>query len=219
MKELIKQHGGKVMAFNGRYYYAYSDGVNRYWYNQDLSGGPIVEQATHLCDLARYITGDIDLDSVHTVMLRYDDKSGAGQLSHLPHDAEESIPPDHRLPRVTLSHWRFVEGGVGTLMHSIAIPGSRYEANIDVQMDGLKLSLIEPYEDDCVLRVRDIKSADPNKDVDYTFKGNDTYYNELSAFIEAVRRGDNSGIKSSYADAAKTYMFTWKIRNTGEQNK
>jgi predicted dehydrogenase len=65
------------MAFNGRYYYAYSDGVNRYWYNQDLSGGPIVEQATHLCDLARYITGDIDLDSVHTVMLRYDDKSGA----------------------------------------------------------------------------------------------------------------------------------------------
>jgi hypothetical protein len=104
-------------------------------------------------------------------------------------------------------------------MHSIAIPGSRYEANIDVQMDGLKLSLIEPYEDDCVLRVRDIKSADPNKDVDYTFKGNDTYYNELSAFIEAVRRGDRSGIKSSYADAAKTYMFTWKIRNTGEQNK
>lgn len=218
MKELIKEHGKKVMAFNARYYYAYSDGVNKYWYNQNLSGGPIVEQATHLCDLGRYIVGDVNLDTVHTIMLRDNDPSGAGCLSHLPHDGEEDIPPGQKLPRVTLSHWRFQDGAVGTLMHSIAIPGSRYEATVEVQLDGMELSLIRPYEDECILRVRDIKSGDPNKDVDYTFRGNDSYYNELSTFVKAVKSGDKSGIKSSYEDASKTYLLTWKIRRMGEQN-
>lgn len=219
MNEVIKQHGKKIMAFNARYYYAYSDGVNKYWYDQDKSGGPIVEQATHLCDLARYIVGDVILDTVHTIMLRDDDPSGAGHLANIPRHIEEDIPEDRRLPRVTLSHWRFTNGGVGTLMHSIALPGGRYEATVDVQLDGMQLSLIRPYEDSCILRVRDINSDDPNKDIDYSFKGNDPYYNELSVFLKAVMSGDKSGVRSSYEDASRTYLFTWRIRNTGEDNK
>ena len=59
IKELISQHGGKVMAFNGRYYLAYSHVDRPFWWNMDMSGGPIVEQATHFCDLARYAMSGI----------------------------------------------------------------------------------------------------------------------------------------------------------------
>ncbi|OWF46461.1 uncharacterized protein UNK4.17-like [Mizuhopecten yessoensis] len=218
MKELMREHGGKVMAFNARYYFAYTEMTNKYWYNADLSGGPIVEQATHFCDLARHIVGDVDLSTVHTLMLDADDRSGAGNIAHVPLGAEEDIPLRKRIPRVTMSHWRFEDGGIGTLMHSIALPGNRYEANIDVQMDGLKLSLLEPYRDTCILRVRSMEKGKRDEDKDFTFEGSDSYGTELKTFIEAVRSNDQSLIKSSYEDAVKTYELTWAIRLSGERN-
>lgn len=205
MKELIKEHGGKVMSFNARYYFAYTEGVNAGWYDEKITGGPIVEQATHFCDL----------DTVQTLMLRDSDAGGAGRLSRVPVEAEKHIPVEKRIPRVTMSNWRFKDGGIGTLMHSIALPGYRYEANIDVQLDCMKLSLIEPYENSCILRVRSIKNEDPNKDQDFTFKGQDAYLTELETFIQAIRQGNQSLIQSSYADATETYKLTWEIRNKG----
>ncbi len=59
MKELMTVHGGKVIAFNGRYYRTYSEARKSFWWNRSLSGGPIVEEATHFCDLARYLCGDV----------------------------------------------------------------------------------------------------------------------------------------------------------------
>ncbi|XP_060074888.1 uncharacterized protein LOC132554579 [Ylistrum balloti] len=218
MKELMKEHGGKVMAFNARYYYAYTEMTNKYWYNADLSGGPVIEQATHFFDLARYIVGDVDLSSIHTLMLEEDDRSGAGHIGHVPLGAEEDIPPRKRIPRVTISHWRFENAGVGTMMHSIALPGTRYEANIDVQLDGLKLSLIEPYQESCILRMRSMENGKRDVDKDFTFEGSDSYSTELETFLQAVRKNDQSLIKSSYADAAKTYELTWAVRLNGERN-
>ena len=71
MKELIQKHGGKVMSFEARYYYAYSDNSNPYWWNASQSGGPVVEQATHFCDIARYLAGDIDESTIHTLCKIY----------------------------------------------------------------------------------------------------------------------------------------------------
>ena len=53
MKELIASHGGKVMAFNARFYIVYNEIDRAFWWDMDKSGGPIVEQATHFLDLAR----------------------------------------------------------------------------------------------------------------------------------------------------------------------
>lgn len=212
MKELIKAHGGKVMAFNARYYFAYTKAINKYWFNEDFSGGPIVEQATHFCDLARFIVSDVDTDTIHTLLLKDSDPSNAGHLAYVPEQAEDDIAPEKRIPRVTMSHWRFKDGGLGTLMHSVALPGTRYEANIDVQLDGLKLSLIEPYEKDCILRVRSIKNDEANQDQDFTFPSDDSYLTELGTFLTAVRNNDPSLVKSSYSDAALTYQMTWAIR-------
>jgi hypothetical protein len=44
------------------------------------------------------------------------------------------------------------------------------------------------------------------------FAGDDPYLTEDQVFIEAIRSGDASGVRSPYADAIKTYQLTWAIR-------
>ena len=207
------------MAWNARYYFAYTEGINKYWFNSDFSGGPIVEQATHFCDLSRYVVGDVDMSSLSTVMLKDNDPSGAGKLSHT-QDFEDELASEKRIPRVTISHWKFENGGVGTMMHSVALGGSRYEANIDVQLDGLKMSLIEPYDDTCTLRVRSMFDGQPNKDQEFkfTFDKDDYYLTEMQCFMSAAKNRDQSLIRSSYEDALKTYELTWAIRSGGEKS-
>ncbi len=67
MKELIQEHGGKVISVEARYYFAYSDNIMAHWWDVSKSGGPIVEQATHFCDIIRYLAGDIREDTLHTL--------------------------------------------------------------------------------------------------------------------------------------------------------
>ena len=44
----------------------------------------------------------------------------------------------------------------------------------------------------------------------------DPYLSEDAAFLSAVRSGDASCVRSSYADAFRTYELTWAIRRAGE---
>jgi predicted dehydrogenase len=44
-----------------------------------ISAGPIIEQGTHFCDLARYSGGEVDITSVSAHSLDWDEN--AGQLS------------------------------------------------------------------------------------------------------------------------------------------
>lgn len=44
------------------------------------SGGPVVEQATHLCDLARYLGGEVIESSINTVCVRDEGPGSAGHL-------------------------------------------------------------------------------------------------------------------------------------------
>ena len=51
----------------------------------------------------------------------------------------------------------------------------------------------------------------------YHFPNADPYLEEDTAFLEAVRTGNKSLIRSSYSDAAKTYKLSWGIRTSSEQ--
>lgn len=214
MKELIAAHGGKVISFNGRYYNAYSEMRKNFWWDVSLSGGPIVEQATHFCDLARYLCGDIKEESIQATCLRGDDPSEAGKLSHFRHPCEDGIPEEKRPPRVCTAMWRFEEGGVGTIMHTIALHGKKYESHIDVLMDGLRMTLYEPYHPECTLRVR---KSGSDEEVVTPYGDDDPYKRELDVFFDAVSSGNAEGVKSPYSDAAKTYNFTWAIRRAYEK--
>lgn len=49
------------------------------WWNKAVDCGPIVEQATHFCDLSRYFGGEVDLKTVMAHSLEWYETPG--QLS------------------------------------------------------------------------------------------------------------------------------------------
>ena len=64
IREEIRKHGRPLVALNARYACTYTNCLRPLWWNVTQSGGPIIEQATHFCDLVRYIGGEVDLKSV-----------------------------------------------------------------------------------------------------------------------------------------------------------
>ncbi|MBT4499046.1 MAG: gfo/Idh/MocA family oxidoreductase, partial [Gemmatimonadetes bacterium] len=48
------------------------------------------------------------------------------------------------------------------------------------------------------------------------FADDDSYLEEDVAFVEALRTGDRSEIRSSYEDAFKTFELTWAITDAAE---
>lgn len=51
----------------GRYASSYNHIHKRSWWNLHLSGGTIVEQATHFVDLMRYLGGEIEQESIQAI--------------------------------------------------------------------------------------------------------------------------------------------------------
>ena len=156
MKSILTEYGHSVMSINARYNCAYSELDHPFWWNKAKSGGPIVEQATHFCDLMRYLGGEVKQDSIHAIAIpASDDKTSPGYLSSVPAvNREAELPVENRIPRLTSSNWHFTSGAVGALTHGATLQGKKYEAAIDVWADGLRLSLEEPYFPECKLRVR-----------------------------------------------------------------
>jgi predicted dehydrogenase len=214
IKEIIAQYG-PPRIFNARYNCAYSTIGKVEWWDNDKCGGPIVEQGTHFCDLARYIVGDINLDSVHAIAIGQGD--ALGKLKDQPENVtkfEESLPQERRIVRSTAATWRFENGALGTLTHGVLLHGKAYETELEVWGDGYRVALLEPYTK-CRLSVRFPESEEVKL---IEFSEEDVYYEEVSTWLNAIITGDTSKIASSYADAMQTYRFTWRIRNSAERS-
>jgi predicted dehydrogenase len=230
IKSLIEKYG-PLRAFNARYNCAYSTISKDMWWDTMKSGGPIIEQATHFCDLARFLGGDIDMDSLQATSIKQTDPV-VGKLNSIPKNIhEDEIPPERRIPRVTSAFWKFKSGAIGSLMHGALLHEIKYESELEVWGDGYRIELLEPYSK-CRLRIR-LPHHEESKIIE--FYEDDYYYNEDVVFLEAVLNGlilkedpDNTElqeqqsqllrrIQSPYADAIETYRFTWKIRTKSEQ--
>ena len=211
MKEIIEEHNRPIMAIKVSYNCAYTEMDHAFWWDVKKSGGPIVEQATHLCDLLRYFGGEADFTQLTGLTIpATDDPSLVGYLSTIPVVVQEqNLPSQDRLPRLTSAQWKFTNGTVGSLTHGISLHCQRYEANIDIWADGLRMSLEEPYYPECKLRVR--RGYTDEEEI-FPFPNVDPYYREDEAFLKAVSNGDSSLIRSSYEDAFKTYSLSWAIR-------
>jgi predicted dehydrogenase len=121
IKTIIQKYNLTVMCTIARYACAYESIAKPEWWSKTKrstlsslvsrslthtpSAGPIVEQATHLCDLSRYFGGEVDLASIlaHSVEW-YEDP---GRLSKVPIE-ENRIEEDDRIPRVTSATWYVV---------------------------------------------------------------------------------------------------------------
>ena len=160
--------------------------------------------------------GEVDTQTIQTMTVPASDEGGPGYLSKLAPGLEHGLAENNRNPRVTSSMWKFKSGGIGSLMHTVALHGHRYESHIEVIMDGLRLTLYEPYHPECKLLVRDGRTGSVQEKV-YEFPSTDPYEEELKVFLEAMHNKDGTKIQSSYEDATKTYYLSWYIRKKGEE--
>jgi len=211
MKDIISTYG-PPKAFNARYMCAYSNIGKTEWWDSDKCGGPIVEQGTHFCDLARYLVGEVDCDTIQAIALR--DTDPCGHLSKIPSTVDESqIPEERRAPRVTTAFWRFDNGAIGSFMHGVVLHENKYENELEIWGDGYRLVLVDPYNE-CKLTVR--LPGSEKVDV-YEFKNDDYYLTEDLVFIQSVISKNTSSILSSYQDSYNTYKMTVCIREAANR--
>jgi predicted dehydrogenase len=212
MRQLIAEVPGGVRAVQARYNCAYSQILKREWWDIRHTGGPIVEQATHFCDLSRLLGGEVDLPSVQAVAIA--PASPKAALCDVPRDGagaplDHGVPPEFHVPRSTVAVWRFASGAVGSLSHATLLHEAKYESELEVWGDGLRLVLQDPYG---VCRLLARRPHSEPTEVIGEYAADDTYLTEDAAFLGALRTGDASAIRSTYADAFRTHQFTWAIR-------
>lgn len=94
-----------------------------WWPHRDRSGGPVVEQAAHVLDLARYLVGEVTQVSA----------VGSGTPPPVPGaDIDGS----------TVATLRFAGGAIGTLAATCVL-GWKERAGLEIYADGLALSVAE----------------------------------------------------------------------------
>lgn len=175
---------GKTVGMVLGYWMGGFPGVD-WWRRMDQSGGQMVEQATHIFDLARYLCGD-----VREVFAAYANR------------ASRNIP-SFDISDVGTATLKFASGVVGTISNTclLSVP---YTVGLHV------------VTKDLVLEIHgDLKIIEPGHTETYT-GGVNAMLEENKAFINAVKTGDASGIRSTYEDAVKTLAVTLACNQSAE---
>jgi len=206
IKNFLAERKIRPASICARYNSAYTGMATPGFWNARLSGGPVVEQGTHFCDLARYFGGAIDLDTVSSVFVR--PTSAMGELSAIPPGCDVGLQEEHRIARATSSHFSFENGAVGILQHALVMKGERYFTEVELWCDGYIVRLVDPYSKECRVEIFDGTSE---RQV-YQFP-DDPYLTEDKVFLEAIQSRDSSEIKSLYSDAVETYKLSHRIQN------
>lgn len=181
-KEEIKKNKPTSLVI-GQYIDPFWFPPKHWWLYKDKGGGQVVEQSTHVFDLARYLEGDIswvyaEIDNIIARNFIYQDMT-----------SEDSSV-------VTL---RFKSGAIGVIVSSCVSQNTfsgtflRFitrNAVIEHSGHGKTLRI---YERNKIQEIR--SNVDP-------------YFEEDKVFIEAVRTGDTSKIRSNFEDAMKTLKVT-----------
>jgi predicted dehydrogenase len=163
-----------------------------WWRKMDQSGGQMVEQTTHIVDLARFLMGEITSVSC-VAALREMDKVYEGTS----------------VPDVMAFVATFESGAIGHFANSPMLGGFS-----DVGLDLYALNTVYKIGAN-TLSVQ--KTADGEMQ---SFTGkNSATLDEDKAFVQAVKTGKRTGIKSNYADALKTLRVTLAANQSAKSGK
>ncbi|KAG7098214.1 hypothetical protein E1B28_000182 [Marasmius oreades] len=216
IKQTIEENNLTVMATIARYACAYEAIAKPDWWDKSKSGGPVIEQGTHFCDLSRYFGGEVVLSSVVGHSLEFDEKPG--HISKMQID-ESKIAPENRISRITSATWKYESGAIGVFTHCVALQGTNYSCELEVYADGYCFRLVDPYVQP-ILYIRA-----PGEDIEKVlrFPDDDPFFSEISNFIDVVEDVEESPeaavILSSYEDACRSYQLTWAIREATERSR
>ena len=133
----------------------------KWWWKEDKSGGQMVEQTTHLLDLARFLVGEVT--EVY------------GRAGHL----DRTDFPDLDVPTVTTANLTF-ETGVVANIASTCLLGWNHRVGLHIFANQLAIELTDREIMVDVGRGRPVRGAD-----------GDPVWREDRDFIDAVRGGEN----------------------------
>jgi len=167
---------GRTIGMVQGYWMGGTPGVG-WWRRMELSGGQMVEQTTHIFDLARYLCGEIE-------------EVYAACSTRANHEQ-----PDFDVYDVGGVALRFANGAVGTVA-STCILNLPYTVGIHLIAQDLVVELHG-----------DLKVIEPGHTEVFTARENPMML-QAQAFIDAVKTGSRSGIRSSYEDAVRTLAVT-----------
>lgn len=166
-------------------------GIWRWWSDKRQSGGQFVEQVTHTVDLVRYLMGEVVEVFAH----------GAP-----PRTFNRDVPDNYNLEDALVTTLRFQSGAVATLWAacacnagggvSLSVFGTQHAAHFTGWEHTLRLVAQPP-------------GAGREARTEETIKGeSDIFALEDRHFIDAVKSGDRSLIRTDYPDGVKTTEVT-----------
>ncbi|MBV9852000.1 MAG: Gfo/Idh/MocA family oxidoreductase [Armatimonadetes bacterium] len=169
-------------------------GIPGWFFIKERSGGHVMDQAIHVMDLVRFLAGDIT------------------QVFTLGNNVICPKGPEFTVEDSSSTALRFASGASGTHVHS----WSHHEFVGHVTLIG------KDYRLTLTLDSR-VQGFVGDEQIDETFPGPPPgcshHYAEMKAFLNAVRTGDFSGLRSPYADAARSLAtvlaMNWSIE-TGQ---
>lgn len=152
-----------------------------WWHHQATGGGQMVEQATHLLDLARHLLGEASV--LHAVADR----------------PPRTAPADLDVASVSTAALRFAGGALGTVTATCLL-GASARVELQLMREGELITVTQgsvTYDDGSERReVRVI---------------GDPVATEDRAFLDAVRAGDPAAVVCSYADALGTHRLAHDV--------
>lgn len=156
-----------------------------WWQIRSKSGGQLVEQTTHILDLARFVVGDVVAVA-------------GGYVTRTPLNDTADVE------NASIAQLFFENGAIGTITSACMI-SMGYKTGLDL----FAKDFIAEYNYS-TLRIR-------SKGDSQEFQNdNNMYLEEDLAFIEAVRTGDRSNVRSDYADGVKTLEVSLLAREAFE---
>lgn len=134
-KAVLQAEGGPIALFEGNWWGGIPGGPDFWWRRKDLSGGQVVEQATHIYDLARFLAGEV--------------REVYGRLDTLVHKDE----PNFTVEDVGIALLRFKNRALGVITNTSAAQpsggyvGARLVAkNLQLTVEGSRARVLRGQE-------------------------------------------------------------------------
>ncbi len=162
-----------------------------WWGRRDRSGGQVMEQTTHIFDLARLVVGEVDAVSAVEVTV-----------------AREAFP-DADAPTASTATLHFASGAIGTIS-STCVLGWRHRVGLHLIAEGAIVELLERGLADHELRV--VTAAGEQ----VIQSDQDPVAREDREFLDALR-GDVATVRVPYEEALRTQELVWAADQSARQ--
>ncbi len=155
-----------------------------WWLTADVGGGQVIEQATHLYDLARHLVGEAEV---------------VGAASSR---GEPVTPPGADVVDATAAVLRFDSGAVGTFANTRR--QATHTVDIGFIQDGPRILIRRTSP---APGIWEVTIADGRSSLTLA-PGRDPYERQAERFLDAVIAGDPDAVFATYADALGTDRLT-----------